>query len=60
MSLLLQLASRFLAFLSRVEDTSKSIEKVLVDPMQLKTEKEMCKESPPHAHSLLPPNSALW
>lgn len=52
MSPLLQFASCFLAFLSRVEGASKSIEKLLVDLVQLKTEKQMCKESlPPHTHS---------
>lgn len=45
MSLLLQIASCFLAFLSGVKGASKSVEKVLVDSVQLKTEKEMYKES---------------
>lgn len=45
MSLLLQLASCFLAFLSGVEGVSKSVEKVLVAPVQLKTVKKSCVRS---------------
>lgn len=42
MSLVLQLASCFLDFLSGVEGVSKSVEKVLVDPVRLKTVEKRC------------------